>query len=140
MVKHKRWRCSVDYVSLSSIFGGSNGLNYLQRHVSLLGHIILIPSEPVFALSSRCCVLSGEASTINFILFGFIRQQLEPTIYSIRRRLIPFRCYVHIIRRSQQVYLGYVNNVYNILYLNCNISSIFRVKFKRGYRFVVAVR
>jgi hypothetical protein len=31
------------------------------RHVAPLGHIILIPSQPVCALSPYCCVLSGEA-------------------------------------------------------------------------------
>ena len=33
-----------------------------DRHVAPLGHIILIPSQPVFAISTECCVLSGEGS------------------------------------------------------------------------------
>jgi hypothetical protein len=45
------------------------------------GHIIPIPSQPVFALS--CCVLSGEATNTNFIVFGLTRPGLEPTIYRI---------------------------------------------------------
>jgi hypothetical protein len=32
-----------------------------DRHVAPLGHIILIPSQPIFAVSPQCCVLSGEA-------------------------------------------------------------------------------
>jgi hypothetical protein len=30
-------------------------------------HIILIPSQPVFALTPYCCVLSHEAANTNFI-------------------------------------------------------------------------
>jgi hypothetical protein len=45
------------------------------RHVSLLGHIILISSQPVFAI----CMLSRETTNTNFIVFGFTRLLLEPT-------------------------------------------------------------
>ena len=38
-----------------------------NRHIAPLGHIILIPSQPVFALSPKCCVLSGKATITNFI-------------------------------------------------------------------------
>jgi hypothetical protein len=38
------------------------------RHVAPLGHIILIPSQPVFALSPYCCVISGEASKYQFLI------------------------------------------------------------------------
>jgi hypothetical protein len=31
-----------------------------------------------------CCVLSGEATNTNFIVFGLTRSWLEPTIYHIR--------------------------------------------------------
>jgi hypothetical protein len=34
----------------------------VDRHVAPLGHIILIPSKPVFDLSPYCCVCSGEAT------------------------------------------------------------------------------
>ena len=50
-------------------------------HVAPLGHIILILNQPVFALSPSCCVLSGEATNTNFIVFDLIRSGLEPTIY-----------------------------------------------------------
>jgi hypothetical protein len=33
-------------------------------------HIIPIPSQPICALSSKWCVLSGEARNTNFIVFG----------------------------------------------------------------------
>jgi hypothetical protein len=46
-----------------------------------LGHIIQIPSQPVFALSAYGCVLSGEATHTNVIVFGCTRSGIEPTIY-----------------------------------------------------------
>ena len=48
-----------------------------------LGHLILILSKPVFALSPYRCILSGEATNINFIVIGLTRSGLEPTIYHI---------------------------------------------------------
>ena len=48
------------------------------------GHIILIPSQPVFALSPWCCVLSKEAVNTDFIVFALARSGLEPTIYRNR--------------------------------------------------------
>ena len=56
----------------------------VERHVALLGHIILIPSQPVFALSPQCCVLSGEATNTNVIVVGLTRPGLERTIYRTR--------------------------------------------------------
>ena len=35
------------------------------RHDAPLGHIILIPSQPVFAFSPQCCVLGGKATNTN---------------------------------------------------------------------------
>ena len=55
-----------------------------DRHVAPPEHIILIPSQPVFTPSPSCCVLSGEATQINFIVFGLTRPGLEPTIYHTR--------------------------------------------------------
>ena len=37
-------------------------------HITPLGHIILIPSQPVLTL--ECCMLSGEATNTNYIVFG----------------------------------------------------------------------
>jgi hypothetical protein len=51
------------------------------RHVAPLGHIILIPSQPVFALSLYCYVFCGEAEHTNVIVFSLTQPELEPTIY-----------------------------------------------------------
>jgi hypothetical protein len=47
-------------------------------------HIIPILSQPVFALTPECCVLSGEATNTNSIVFGLTRPGLEHTIYCTR--------------------------------------------------------
>ena len=47
-------------------------------------HIILIPSQPVFALAPEWWVLSREAGNTNVIVFGLTWPWLEPTIYRIR--------------------------------------------------------
>jgi hypothetical protein len=52
-----RW---VGFFSASSLKQQSAG-----GHVAPIGHIILIPSKPVFALSPYLCVLSGEATKTN---------------------------------------------------------------------------
>ena len=66
----------LDFCSASSLKQQSAG-----RHGAPLGHIILIPNQAVFALSPYCCVVSGEATNTNFIVFGLTRPGLEPTIY-----------------------------------------------------------
>jgi hypothetical protein len=43
---------------------------------SPLGHIILIPCQSVFILTSICRVLSREAANINFLVFGLIQPVL----------------------------------------------------------------
>ena len=45
----------------------------MLAHVAPLGHIILIQSQPVFAHSPLCCVLSGEVTNTNFIVFCLTR-------------------------------------------------------------------
>ena len=52
-----------------------------EMMIAPLGHIILIPSQPVFVLSPFCCVFSVEATNTNFVVFGLTRLGLEPTIY-----------------------------------------------------------
>ena len=54
------------------------------RHVAPLRHIILILSKPVFALSPYCCMLSGEATNTNLIVFGLTQLGPEPKIYRTR--------------------------------------------------------
>ena len=46
-----------------------------------LRHIILILSQPVFALTPSCCMLGGEAENTNVILFGFTKPELKLMIY-----------------------------------------------------------
>ena len=50
-----------------------------DRHVTSLGHII----QANYSFS-KCCMLSGEATNTNFIVFGLTRPGLEPTIYYTR--------------------------------------------------------
>ena len=69
----------LDFYSVSWLKQQSAG-----RHVAPVGHIILIPSQPVFALSPWCCMLSGKATNFNFIVFGLTRPGIEPTIYRTR--------------------------------------------------------
>ena len=44
----------------------------MGRHVALHGHLIQIPSQPVFAPFPYCCVLSGEATNTNFYSLWFV--------------------------------------------------------------------
>jgi hypothetical protein len=53
----------------------------VDRYIAPPGHINLIPSQPVFALSPYLCVLSGEVTNTNSIVFGLTRLGLEATIY-----------------------------------------------------------
>jgi hypothetical protein len=53
----------------------------MGRHVALLGHIFLIPNQPVLPLSPWCCLLSREATHIIFSVFELTRPWLEPAIY-----------------------------------------------------------
>ena len=41
-----------------------------QRQITPLRHIILIPSQPVFADIVWCCMFRGEAAITNLIVFG----------------------------------------------------------------------
>ena len=59
------------------------GLLY-HRPTRLVVHIILITSQPVFALSPECCVLSEKTTNTNFIVFDFTWSGLQPTIYRTR--------------------------------------------------------
>jgi hypothetical protein len=65
----------LDFHSASSLKQQS-----ADRHVAPLGHIILIPSQPIFPLSPECCMPIGEATNTRFIVFGLIRSGLEPPI------------------------------------------------------------
>ena len=70
----------LDFYSASWLNPQSAG-----KHIAPLGgHIILIPSQPVFVLSPYCCVPSGEATNTHFPVFGLTPPGLEPTIYGTR--------------------------------------------------------
>ena len=84
-------------------------------HVVPLGHIILIPSQPVFALTPKCCVISGEAVNTNFIVIGLTRPGLEPTIYRTRGKHTHWQSWTRIVCPS----LGWVWN--NLIHLQINL-------------------
>ena len=42
---------------------------FLGRHVTPLRHIILVPRQPVFALTPICCMLSIEPTNTNIAVF-----------------------------------------------------------------------
>ena len=56
----------------------------MGRHVTPFGRIIQILSQPVFVFTPWCCVLSGEATTINFVVFGITKPVPESTSYHTR--------------------------------------------------------
>ena len=59
-----------------------------DRHVTPLRHIILILSQPVFALTPQWCVLSREAGNTNFIVFGLTEPELKTTIYPLEASML----------------------------------------------------
>jgi hypothetical protein len=50
---------------------------HVCRHVAPLWHIIMIQSKPFFALTHWCCVLSGDVTNTNVIVFGLNRPCLK---------------------------------------------------------------
>ena len=70
---------------------------FAGRHVVPLGHIILIPSQPVFALTPKCCVISGEAVNTNFIVIGLTWRGLGPTVYRTRGKHTTDNHYKHTL-------------------------------------------
>jgi hypothetical protein len=76
----------LDFYSASSLKQQSTG-----RYVSPVRHNILIQSQSVFALTLQWCVLSGEATNTNFIVFGLTRPGLEPMIYRTQGKSLHHR-------------------------------------------------
>ena len=65
------------------------------RHVSPFGYVILIPSQPVFALTLKWCVLSEEATSTNIIVFGgpdLCSNPRSTTLESSMRQPLHHRC------------------------------------------------
>ena len=48
------------------------------RHVAQLRHFILVLSQPVFALTPKCCMLGRELANL---VLGLTRLELKPMIY-----------------------------------------------------------
>jgi hypothetical protein len=68
--------------------------------LQLFNGFCLIPSQPVFALSLLCCVLSGEATNTNFIVSKWI----DPTgarAHDIPRAREPLQRYNNPTNRIQ---------------------------------------
>jgi hypothetical protein len=57
----------------------------VNRHVSPLKTLSCFWAKPVFALSPKCCVLSGEAANTNFIVFDLSRPGSNPqsTVFKV---------------------------------------------------------
>jgi len=70
-------------------------------------HTIPIPNQPVFVLSHFCCMLSGEATSTNFIVFVSIRLRLEstnqPDLRQAREPLL-HRCIYYLPHPSKYQY------------------------------------
>jgi hypothetical protein len=68
----------LDFYSACSLKKQSAG-----RHVTSQWHIILIRSQPVFALT-QCCMLKTTSSKIKILVLGLTWPGSEPPIYSSR--------------------------------------------------------
>ena len=80
---YTRSTCLVGYFNSAS----SPRQQSMGRHVASLGHIFLILSQPVLALTLNCRVLNGVSTNTctNFIVSGLCRLGLEPILYSHSR-------------------------------------------------------
>jgi hypothetical protein len=67
----------LDFPSASSLKEQAVGW-----YVVSLWHINLILSQPVMSLTSKCCVLSGEALHTNFIFFWFYPNSVVVIMYT----------------------------------------------------------
>ena len=110
-------------------FYSASSLKRAGRHVTPLGHIILIPSQPVFVLSPKCCVLSGEATHINFIALVWpdrgsntrftALEASTPTITPPMRLIVKYKCYLNhgLKLKLQKKYIK--QNPQNIFLIPC---------------------
>jgi hypothetical protein len=73
-----RTTCLVAFYSANSLKQQST-----DRYVTPLGHIILIPSQPVFAISPECFMLSWEVTNTNFIVSNPQSTALEASMLTI---------------------------------------------------------
>lgn len=89
------------------------------RDVTPLVHVILILSQPVFALSLQCCMLNGEATNTIFIVFGLTRPGLEPTIYHTRREHAHHYITIILCVIFQLYIQKTENNLFEMLFSSC---------------------
>ena len=68
----KRNTLSWIFIVLAHLNNSSRG-----RHVAIHGHIILIQSQPLFALTPQYSLISGEVTNTNFIVFVLNRSALD---------------------------------------------------------------
>ena len=83
------WDCDDVFVPdqhayLICIVQGNWDTSPQVTHVAPVGRVIRIHSQQVSVLSPECCVLSGEVTNTNFIVFGLTRSVPELTIYRTR--------------------------------------------------------
>ena len=76
----------------------------VDRHVAPLGHIIIMPSQPVFALSPECCVLSEEATNPRSTALEASTLTVTP---QMRCHFLTFILYCKIQASSIHLYLKY---------------------------------
>jgi hypothetical protein len=73
--------------------------------IALFGHIILIPSQPVCAVSAKSCVFSGEATNTKFLFFGVTRSGLEACTITICDSLLSILLYIFVRINRQMKYM-----------------------------------
>jgi len=72
------------HAKLNLYKASSQKQQFAGRHVAPLRHIMLILSQPVFALTPWSCVVSREAANTNFIISDLtpIRAQIQDLLHS----------------------------------------------------------
>ena len=70
-------------VSLDFCNAGSLTRQCAGKYITAIGHIIIIPSQTVFVLTPYCCVISKEAATTTFTLFGLTQSGYNLTTRTI---------------------------------------------------------
>ena len=113
------------------------------RHIAPFGHIILIPRQPIFALSHWWCMLSQKATNANLKVFGLNRSGLEPAIYRTRgehvnhyaidaakhfyRSLVIYHNQVQVKWQMSERKIGFQKSDIGLL---TNTSKIFYIHYK----------
>ena len=98
----------------------------MDIHVAPLGHISLIPDQPVFAHAPKYCVFCREATHTNVILFGFLLVSQKGVIRSHKSKDMQYRG--HMISLST-VLPGtktrcYLDQIKSVLYFSVLLLGI----------------